>query len=840
MTTASLRRAIVVSLAACLGVGSGAGAQQIPAGYEQGIFQLSIPDLPRTAIPVLLAPDGALLFPLAPILSQGEIPFSAHASGYSVSLVDADLRALDAGVDTIARRVSRAAAAIVAGPGEMMNVEGDVYLSIRLLAHLLGAEVRADFATLDLHVDPDVPVPAQLALEAARRRQLAMIRAGVAGGRPLPPTPLRPRTGAGVLHYSLSSAAPDSRSATVLTLESGFALLGGLGVVGYTASDGGVVADPQLTFRYERFIPERGWISFVRAGDVFAEGAFFRSMRGLTVTNRPLRREGFFQDLLIDPEVPPGYEIEVYQGGQLIAYSDRTTQDPIRVALSYGRTDLEVRMIAPSGEIVSTELLYGVPQSQLPEGAVEYSAGGGLCHFVECELYFASVDHGVRRWLTVGTGYEAQHDTTGFEHLPFARATFAPVGGWLGEMRFVLDRQLSGSAQYTGTGPLTGLFAVDVRTAAVPRATVLPQSETRWDARGEVGYRRHRALGRLGGLEGAGIDRWGLGYIAGIPRGILITQVESFDSSAELSVAGFRLLRRRLLGTPLTVSGRISAAGSGLRAIEMGTSGSWGNAFFANATVGWDREAELNLALSFSRIFPAGQVAGVVSAASGHARASLRADGALAIDPGRAIEPAVYTGIGFAGIDAFVFRDANSNGVRDEGERPAVGVTVQAGERAATSDSSGHARLWGILPWEKTTVRISPDWLEPQWAPATPERVIRPVAHMFNPIEVALVATREFVAYVVPVGIATSSSIGFRLVNQNTGRVWQGQTMTDGSIYVSGVPVGNYVLELDPEALAFLRARVRGAPIRFTIGMDGADEFVFELPPIELHPNGVD
>ena len=33
---------------------------------------------------------------------------------------------------------------------------------------------------------------------------------------------------------------------------------------------------------------------------------FFRSMRGLTVTNRPLRREGYFQDIVIDPEVPPG------------------------------------------------------------------------------------------------------------------------------------------------------------------------------------------------------------------------------------------------------------------------------------------------------------------------------------------------------------------------------------------------------------------------------------------------------------------------------------------------------------------------------------------------------
>ena len=724
----------------------------------------------------------------------------------------------------------------------MIAADGDVYLSARLLGHLVAGEVRADFAALDLYVAPGIPLPAHLALEAERRRQLALIRAGLTGP-PLPPTPLRPLSGAGVLHYSLSSAAPETWDATVLTLESGFAVLGGLGVLGYTASGGGVVADPQLTFRYERFIPEQRWVSFIRAGDVFAEGAFFRSMRGVTVTNRPLRREGFFQDLVIEAEVPPGYEVEVYQGGQLIAFSDRAAQDPIHVPLTYGRTDLEVRMIAPSGEVVSTELLYGVPQTQLPERAIEYTAGGGLCHFEECEVYFASADYGVRRWLTVGGGYELEHDTTGFGHLPFARGTFAPAGGWLGETRIVPGRQYSGTAQYVGLGSLTGLLGVDVRSSEVPRATVLHQTETRWDTRGELGYGRHRALGRLGGVEGGGVDRWAAGYIAAIPRGIVITQLESFeiirpdssvDRSTELSLTGFQLLRRRLFGATTTASGRVTASGSGVRAIEIGTSGGWGGHLFANASIGWDRDADFNATLSFSRIFPVGQLVGVASATNGRSRASMRADGAIAFDRVEAIEPAAYTGIGFAGIDAFVYRDTNSNGVRDEGEPVAVGVVVQAGELTATSDSSGHARLWGIVPWEKTAVRASPDWLEPQWAPATAEYVIRPVAHVFNPIDVPLVATREFIAYVVPTeGVATSSSIRFRLVRLSDDRTWEGMTLTDGSIYVSGVPVGDYELELDPEALAFLRARVDGAPIRFTIGHEG-DEFVFELPPIEL------
>ena len=817
------------------GLAAPAAAQEIPPDHEQGIFQLSITDLPRAPITALVTPDGTLLFPLLQVLRAAEVPVAGDERGYTLSLLNEERREFNARVDTVARTIARGATTLSADSIEMIRADDDVYLAPRLLEMLLRADVTADFATLDLQVDPLVPVPAQIALETERRRQLALIRAGVAGTGPLPPTGLEPLSGAGVLHYSLSSATPDTRTATVLTTDAGFALFGGLGAIGYTASDADVIIDPRFTFRYERFVPESRWISFVRAGDVIAEGAFFRSVRGLTVTNRPLRRDGYFQDVVIDPEVPPGYEIEVYQGGQLIAFSDRSTQGPIAVPLSYGRTDLEVRMIAPSGEVVSTGLLYGVPQTQLPEGAIEYAAGGGECHFQECSLLFATGDYGVRRWLTVGGGYEAEHDTTGFTHLPFGRASLSPDGGWLGDLRVVGDRQASASVQYNGASSLTGSFGLDVRNAEVPRATLLPQTRTRFDVRTDVGYRGRRALGRLGGMESEGIDRWALGYIASIPRGVLITQIESFEKrSAELSLQGFQLLRARVFGASLTGSSRITGSRHGVRAVEVGASGSWGNSLFGNLSLGWDRDADFNATLSFSRILPIGQLAGVVTGSPDATRATVRADGAIAIDPFRAIEPAAYTGIGFAGVDAFVFRDANGNGVYDEGEAVAPGVSVQAGEFTTTTDSTGHARAWGLEPWEKTQLRTSNDWNAPQWAPATPDTVIRPVAHIFNPVTIALVSTREFVAYLVPgEGIPTTASVGFRLVNERTGAVWQGLTLSDGSVYVSGVPVGPYRLELDAEALRFLRAQPF-EPVRFTIGGEGDDEFVYELPPIEL------
>ena len=105
MTTA-LARLLSVSLASVALVVPVA-AQEIPEGWEQGIFQLSIIDLPRTAMPVLAGPAGELLFPVAPILTHGGVPIESDPRGYAISLVDAERRALPARVDTIARTVTR-------------------------------------------------------------------------------------------------------------------------------------------------------------------------------------------------------------------------------------------------------------------------------------------------------------------------------------------------------------------------------------------------------------------------------------------------------------------------------------------------------------------------------------------------------------------------------------------------------------------------------------------------------------------------------------------------------------------------------------------------------------
>lgn len=811
-------------------------AQEVPEAFEMGIFEISIAELPQLTAPALVSPTGEVLVPLGIVLEQARIPFERGPGGLQPQLIDGSRQPIEGRVEAASRRIQRGDSAIYADSLELVESMGETFLALRLLAFLLEADVRVDFATLTVFIRPGVPFPAHLAAETDRRRRLAEIRMGWATER-LPDAPLRPLSGGGVLRYGLSAGTPEPIRNSVLSLEGGLALVGGEAVIGFTGSPGGSgVRGPELTARYQRYVPENAWISFVRLGDVTAEAGLARFIRGLTVTNRPLRRGQFFQDLALAPDLPPGWEVEVYRNGQLIGYTDPAAPGAVTVPITYGRTELDVRMIGPAGEMVTSELLYSIPETQLPSGRAEYTAGGGRCLLADCDLVFVDADVGATRWLTLGAGYQAERDST-VQHRPTLSALAVRPGGWLAEGRFVAGQLFSLATSYRGDGPVTGSFGLDVRSPEVGRVTLLPQTDSRWTAHGDVGRGSRRVLGRLSGLTGGAVDGWGATLLTGIPGGVASAQVEDFPSRPpELTLSAFRGIPQRWLDGRYTANLRASVREDGLQTLQLGIGGVWAQRLSASLGLSWQDPYGLGVNLTFNRQFPVGQVQGLLSGGGGDEfRASVRTDGAIAIDPFHAVEPASYYGIGFGGLDLVAFYDLNGNGVRDPGEPAASEVAIRAGDRVTTSDASGHARVWGLVPYEKLGIRVSEAWGDPRWTPLDSLQVIRPVPHVFNPVELPLVGTREVVGSVIGApGIPTTGGIGFTLTNVATGQVFRGMTMSDGAIYVSQVPVGTYSLEFSAAALETLQGRVPGAPLVVQIVGEDPDAFVVDLPPILL------
>src|SRR5690606_24393497 len=147
--------------------------------------------------------------------------------------------------------------------------------------------------------------------------------------------PLAPITGAGILDWRLATRGLDPTDLTTLRADLGAALLGGditAGALFEMGSDAiETFRDPSL--RYHRVFTGKPWLVQFAAGDVLTSGLFSRHVRGIELSNRPFLRSAELSAVFVQPDLPAGWEYEVFQGNELLGYSELGTFDPVAVPL---------------------------------------------------------------------------------------------------------------------------------------------------------------------------------------------------------------------------------------------------------------------------------------------------------------------------------------------------------------------------------------------------------------------------------------------------------------------------------------------------------------------------
>lgn len=823
----------------------GAAAQGLPSGYDQGLFQVVIPRVGSAVVVVLVNPQGDVLLPLAPVLELASVPFAADEGG-ALFRVPGPAGSDTALLDFTRRQLTRPGAADLAlGPDDARMHDGEPYVATRVLRELLRAQVTVEWPHLQVALTRDPPFPAQRQAELELQRRLAEVRARGHGAE-LPDAPLASRTGGGVLSWSLSSRHLDPLKASNLFGQAGVAVLGGRATVGLVASTSyaGGTGLEQVTAAYERVFPGERWLSRVAVGDVVSDGVVARSLRGVSLTNAPFTRTPQFDQILVQPDLPAGWQFEVYQEGRLVGFSDPAAPAPVPVALSYGTTPLEVRMYGPAGEEVVSDLLYQIPTEHLQDGQLLYAAGGGACPTARCDaLGYGALDYGVTRWLTLGTGGEyLREDGEGALRLS-ARGSIAPQGHWMGEFQALQGSFLQGSVRWSGSRRASGALSAALRSPGFGQPTFLPGPDSRWDVNASGRLSPVSGNLRVAGPRGARPDQWRVGLSRPIPRGYLQGAFEAIrpaDPALEdldlVSLRTFTLLPGRWRRQP-TLNAALRAAAEGLHGAELGLSMPLGSGH-ASVNGRWQTELGASLAVSFTRSVPWGRFQGVASASGDEVlRAGYTLDGGLALDPrspGSPV-PAGSFGIGFAGVRGHVFYDYDGDGRFGAGDEPAADIQVRVAGRTGRTDARGMYQIWAVPPYDPVAVSVDTvaSFL-PTWAPSTSRHVLRPVPHVFNDADFPLVRTRELIGEVVAgPGVLTSGGVTLELVHLDTGERREVLTFEDGQFYVSRLQVGGYELRVAPASLRALGARAVPGTVRFRVEGRGEDPFV-EVETVRL------
>src|SRR6266536_502977 len=560
---------------------------------------------------------------------------------------------------------------------------------------------------------------------------------------------------------------------------------------------------------------------------------------GVSISNAPFVRPSLIGSQRYAGELAPGWSVEAYRGGELVAVdsADAAGHYTIQLPVRYGENPVDFVAYGPLGELRQFNRTYRVLNELLPAKRFEYGVSGGSCRTPQCRSS-ANLDlryGGGDRW-TVQAGYDRfWRDSLGDLSHPYVGITTNPTNAWAvdamavqgafatGEVRFepTVDLRLSGGYTRFATGtrapiltvagrrsqwtagafvrpmPSAGYFFFD---AAVQRTLTTAGAETQARLGASIQTADMRILPELR-------TRWEPGQSARSAAALSAYVLPRASWGPLLGSVWLRGAVSEELDGPARLASFEAFAGrplwSGVR-VEMGTSWTRGSPgivyhFFLTSYLA-----------VFRSVTAVDARAGGATTGTQFVQGSLlwdRATGQVRTAPGPSLER--------AGVAGRVFLDQNGNGRLDPGEPAVPGVRVRVGTQSAVADAGGVFRVWDVVPFEGILVSVdSLSLASPLTVPAYGSVSLVPGPNRFTLLDVAIVQAGVVEGRVIADGHGVPG-VPLILQERRTGARREITTFSDGAFYVLGVKPGDYDLTVDPRALDVLG--MEAVPVRLTL-----------------------
>jgi hypothetical protein len=728
-------------------------------------------------------------------------------------------------------------------PADRVVQPGEQYLSTRILSRLLGVGFAVDWDELAVTLlDADsLPIGRRIARERAHALFHGSDGSGVAD---LSLAMERPRWDGMVLDYSILAPSQDLFGNGAYSAGLGLNLLGG-SLEGRIASagpprSGDVRVDGSWTgvWRKSRYVTQ------LRLGDGLSTGPRPRSVRGFTLSNAPFFRPSLFGDIGFQGALGPGWEIEAYRGGRLIALdsADAMGRFSVDLPVEYGENAMDFVAYGPFGEIRRFNRNYRVSEGVIPDRRVEYGLAVGGCRTTECS---ANANLDLRYGLTSRWTVRGGLDHFWRDSLPGLFHPYLGVGGTLGNAWAV---EVEGVAAAVVRGALRYEPSQDLRVsteyhdfAAGTAAPLLtpPGRRTQWTTEALAQPFRSRdnlyfeaSLDRITAVTGSSTGgRLGLSlYASRFRLGPALRHVRITDPLGVATTETFVSLNTLSLPFPELgpVFGRITTRtnfemdGGGRMALAAGyLSREIVHSLNLEAGASWARGLGTTLSLFLSTTLPTVRASTSVTAPSrGDPVVSQFVQGSVLYDPARRqVAFAAGPSLERAGISGRVFLDANGDGKWQAGEQAIAGARVRAGFVTTLSDSSGRYRIWDLPAFEPVLVAVDTTTLDsPLWMPAYGSMSVETGPNRFRSVDIPIVPGGVIEGRVVRQTVDSTVAIpGARLLLRRLGssQTVRLTTFSDGGFYLLGVRPGAYELSVDPAVLQ--RLGLSASPVEFTV-----------------------
>jgi hypothetical protein len=721
-------------------------------------------------------------------------------------------------------------------PGDLFLHDGVLYAKATDLAWVLDVRLYEQFDEMAVVFDGigDLPLGRRLHRERMRRiDDLYGAEPDVVFG------PERTLWRGATLDWNVGVPSFQVAERTVYGLGFGGALFGGAMDARYRGRiDGG--GDDQFDARWQGVWPDQQWLRQLEIGSTRGTGPRGQAIDGVALGNSPFLRATEFGETVLRGEARPGWEVEIYRNGRLLAWDrvdDRGFWE-FTIPLDYGQNPVEVRTYGPNGEVQITERAVRVDFDRIPGGSFEYGLSAGRSDFRGSDFAGnADLRYGISNRWTARAGYEGYGLESGGEaHHPYAALT----GSVAGPLRVGAERVVDAWWWTAASVENSSDFRLGVEHFRYDRqgaSRILVNEGSRERTILDFFWRPIRARRNLffdfdaERLETAW-DRqtsFVLGATTMLHRVRLSGQLKEYFDRAEMGT--WRRSAMALQASTVLRSGsRAWWHGTQVRAeAEVGTRygiNDWvklslgrrlGRSARLEVGAGWYRPDDAyQFTIGLSSAGPHAYVNAWVNGRQGSgASTQLSAEGSLLYHPetGR-VETYPFRSLGRGGLTGTVFVDRNANGVFDSGEEPVAGARLTAGYLVAETDEFGRYSIWNLAPFEGADVQVDPQTLRnPMWVPAFDLAQAAVSPNGFRRIDLPLIEALEIEGVVrtrVGDAVHCPGAVPVKLVQVGGDREYRTRCFSDGEFYLSGVLPGTYRIEI---AESWLEARgLRVAP----------------------------
>lgn len=714
----------------------------------------------------------------------------------------------------------------------------ELYVGSERLGDLLGFTFAVDWADLTATVvDPSsLPIARRLRREAARDAYLRRpdgMRADVAFGLQ------RPTWDGLVIDYSVFSPSADPVGGSTYGFGLGADVGGGsLEMLAQSvgpAEQGRVHIDASWTGVWR----ENRWVKQLRLGDVPSTGPRGRGLEGVALTNAPFVRPSLLGALRYTGRLEPGWSVEAYRGGDLVAFDSADAEGGFAVDLPvrYGENPVDFVAYGPFGEIREFNSTYRALSELLPARQFEYGLAGGRCPqpTVICDAT-ANLDlrYGVTRRWTVQTGVDQYwRDSLPDRSHPYAAVVGNPSNAWAVQSEIVGAGLVRGALQYEPS--INARVEAEYVRFARDSASVLavPGRRDQWALTGFL--RPNPANGFFffdGRIERINTDagtqtRTRLGASLQTDEIRLLPHVRTEHSpvargdQAFAGLSAFMLPRPRwgaFLSQVLLRANAEMERQAGLVSWSAFAARPVASGVRLEVGAGWLRgDRGLTYTVTVTSYLPALRAVTSVLAPPGQPVSATqflqgsvlwdRRTARLGVAPGPSLER--------SGLSGGVFMDENANGTRDVGERGVADARVLIGSLEARSDSTGAYQVWDLVPFEPVLVSVDSLSLEsPLLVPLFSRTSIVPGPNRFRSLDIPVVEAGILEGQVRRNG-AGVGGVTLVLTDRRSGTHRPLVTFNDGAFYLMGVKPGDYELRVEDHVLDALAADAE--PLRFTL-----------------------